>query len=280
MPILLALGAAASWGTADFLGGVAARRGGKVNALTFATQTTGLLSFIPVAVVIGGTLTVADFWWALGGGIGSGTAIFLLYTGFSKAHTGVVAPTAAVLTAGIPVIFGLATGEELAAVQTVGIGTALVAIWLISRSGTAATHFDANTRLGIAYGLMAGVGFALMFIALDQLTDDSAAWAVLPLRLGGVVAMLVMSLVRRLPIIPVRSVWLLILGSGFIGSLGNLAFIVATSRGDLAVVAVVASLFPAATIALAFLFLSERLRRTQLIGVFAALAAVALVSAG
>lgn len=279
MSILLALSAALSWGTADFLGGVAARRGGKVNALTFATQTTGLVSFVPVAVILGGDLTVTDFWWAFCAGIGSGTAIFLLYTGFSKTHTGVVAPTAAVLTAGIPAVFGLATGEDLTTAQVVGIVVALGAIWLISRSRRA-TQFDANTRMGIVFGLLAGIGFAFMFIALDQLTDDSAAWAVLPLRFGGVVAMLAMSLVRRLPLVPVRSVWLLILGSGFIGSMGNLAFIVATSVDDLAVVAVVASLFPAATITLAFLFLHERLHRTQLIGVMAALVAVALVSSG
>jgi len=280
MSVLLALGAALSWGTADFLGGVAARRGGKVNAVTLGAQVAGFVSFIPIAMVIGGSLTLSDLWWALGSGASAGFAIFLLYYGFTKTHTGVVAPTAAILTAGIPALFGLMTGEDLTVVQLMGIVIALIAIWLISRPGTTATTFDANVRLGVLFGLGAGIGFGLMFIGLDQLTDDSTALAVLPLRFGGVLAMLAVSAARKLPIVPPKSLIILIVGSGFIGSLGNLSFIASTADGNLAIVSVVASLFPAATVGLAYLFAGERLSRLQLIGVGAALTAVALVSAG
>ncbi|NND04181.1 MAG: DMT family transporter [Acidimicrobiia bacterium] len=280
MSVLLALGAALAWGTGDFLGGVAARRGGQVNAVTLGAQVTGFVSFIPIALLLGGSMTVPDLWWALGSGVSSGIAIFLLYYGFTKTHTGVVAPTAAIFTAGIPALFGLITGENLAVAQTVGIGVALVAIWLISRPGTTATSFDANVRLGVLYGLGAGIGFGMMFIGLDQLTDDSTVLAVLPLRFGGVVAMLAVSLFRRLPMVPARSVIGLIAGSGFIGSVGNLSFIASTTDGNLAIVSVVASLFPAATVGLAYVFLGERLIKTQLIGVAAALTAVVLVSSG
>lgn len=279
MPVLLALSAALSWGTSDFLGGVASRRGGRVNAVTLGTQTTGLLAFIPVALLVEGSLTMADFWWALFGGMSSGTAIYLLYIGFTKSHTGVVAPIAAIGTAAIPALFGLATGETLEPWQAIGVLLGLTAIWLISRPGE--VHFsDHDTRAGVGYGIAAGIGFALMFIALDQLSAGSGAWGVLPLRLGGVVMMLAVTTVRRLPMLADRAVWWLILASGFIGSIGNLAFIVATRDGNLSIVSVVSSLFPAATVALAFLLLHERLGRIQLIGVAAALAAVALVSAG
>ncbi len=279
MPVLLALSAALSWGTSDFLGGVASRRGGRVNAVTLGTQTTGLLAFIPIAVMIEGNLTMADFWWALFGGMSSGTAIYMLYIGFTKSHTGVVAPIAAIGTAAIPALFGLATGETLEPWQALGVLLGLTAIWLISRPGD--VHLsDFNTRAGVIYGVAAGIGFALMFIALDQLSADSGAWGVLPLRLGGVVMMLAVTTVRRLPMLADRAVWWLILASGFIGSIGNLAFIVATRDGNLSIVSVVSSLFPAATVGLAFLLLHERLGRVQLIGVGAALAAVALVSAG
>ena len=278
MPVLFALGAAVCWGTGDFLGGVASRRGGQVNAVTFGAQIAGFASFVPVAFVLGGTITAADIWWAFGSGMSSGVAIFLLYFGFTKTHTGVVAPTAAILTAGIPALFGLITGEDLTSVQLTGIGVALVAIWLISRPGTTASPFDANVQLGILFGLGAGICFGLMFIGLDQLTDDSAVIAVLPLRFGGVIAIGLISLVRRVSVRPAPSLLVLIVGSGFIGSLGNLAFIVSTAEGDLAIVSVVGSLFPAATVGLAYLFLGERLSRAQLVGVAAALMAVALVS--
>ncbi len=280
MPVLLALSAALSWGTSDFLGGVASRRGGRVNAVTLGTQATGLVTFVPVVFLVEGRLTVADFWWALFGGMSSGGAIYMLYIGFTKSATGVVAPIAAIGTAAIPALFGLLRGESLSFSQAVGVLLGLAAIWLISRPGKLPSFGDAPVQIGVFYGMAAGFGFAFMFIALDQLTPDSGAWGVLPLRLGGVVLMVLVSRLRGLPIIAVRSVWPLVIGSGFVGSMGNLAFIVATRLGNLSVVAVVASLFPAATVALAFIFLAERLRRVQLVGVGAALTAVALVSAG
>ena len=148
--VLLALSAALLWGSSDFLGGVAARRGGKVNALALGIQTTGLIAFVPIAALTGGSLTLTDFWWALAGGLSSGTAIYLMYIGFTKSHTGVVAPIAAVGTAAIPAIFGLATGESLTVPRTVGIVTGLTAIWLISRPGQHITTFDAQTGTGVA----------------------------------------------------------------------------------------------------------------------------------
>lgn len=280
MPVLLALGAALSWGTSDFLGGVAARRAGNVNAIALGTQSMGLLAFIPVALVVGGTLTWADFWWALAGGTSAGTAVYLLYVGFTKSHTGVVAPIAAIGTAAIPALFGLLSGETMAEIQALGVLLGLLAIWLISRPGKMPSLLDEQTSTGIIYGVGAGIGFAMMFIALDQLSADSGAWGVLPLRLGAVAIMLLVSLVRRLPMLADRAVWPFILASGVIGSTGQLAFIVATRDGTLSIVAVVASLFPAATVALAYVFLSERLGRLQLVGVAAALTAIALVSAG
>lgn len=280
MPVLLALAAAICWGTGDFFGGVAARRGGQVNAVALGAQLAGFTAFIPIVLLLGGSLTLADFWWALTSGASAGIAIFALYYGFTKTHTGVVAPTAAVLTAGFPAVFGLVTGDDLTSIQLAGIAVALVAIWLISRPGTTATPFDANVRLGVIYGITAGILFGLMFIGLDQLTDDSAVPAVLPLRLGGAVAIFLISIVRSMPMRPQRALLPLIAGSGFIGSLGNLAFILSTADGDLAIVSVVGSLFPAATVGLAYLFLGERLSRLQLGGVAAALVAVALVSVG
>ncbi len=279
MPVLLALSAAVAWGTADFLGGFASRRGGRVHAVTLSIQLAGLFSIIPVALLIGGRLTFADFWWGFMGGLGSGTALYMLYVGFTKSHTGVVAPIAAIGTAAVPALFGLATGETLSGYQTAGVLIGLVAIWLVSRPGT--TSGDGlDSGVGVVYGVAAGMGFALMFISLDQLSADSGAWGVVPVRLAGALLMLSIAGRRRLPMVPGGGIWPAIIVSGFLGSMGNAAFIVATRLGNLSIVAVVGSLFPAATVTLAYLFLHERLSPLQLLGVGAALTAVGLVSTG
>jgi drug/metabolite transporter (DMT)-like permease len=59
----------------------------------------------------------------------------------------------------------------------------------------------------------------------------------------------------------------------------NVLYLLAVRRGDLAVIAVLASLYPAATIMLSFGLLGERLLRHQLAGAGLALAAVGLISA-
>ena len=280
MPVLLALSAAVSWGTADFLGGFASRRGGRVNAVAIAVQFAGLLSIAVIAPFAGGRLTLADFVWSLLAGIASGLALFSMYVGFTKSHTGVVAPIAAVGTGLIPVLFGLSTGDELSPFQTVGVPLGLVAIWLVSRPNPPTAASEYQSGAGVIYGVAAECGYGSMFIALDQLTAESGAWGAVPVRAGGLLTVLAITGLRRLPMVPVGPVWPMILGSGLLGSTGYLAFIIAARLGDLTIVAVVSSLFPAATVVLAYLFLHERLRRVQQIGVIAALIAVALVSAG
>ncbi|MFT4262502.1 MAG: EamA family transporter, partial [Nocardioides sp.] len=71
--------------------------------------------------------------------------------------------------------------------------------------------------------------------------------------------------------------------SGAGGTLGAAAlalFLAATEHGLLTVASVLASLYPAATVAWAVLLLHERVHRVQAIGLGATAVAVALVAAG
>jgi drug/metabolite transporter (DMT)-like permease len=72
----------------------------------------------------------------------------------------------------------------------------------------------------------------------------------------------------------------LIVGVGVIGGTAGLLFLAATGHGQLAIVAVVTSLYPAFTVLLARAFLAERWSRTQVIGLAVAAAAIVLVSVG
>ena len=68
------------------------------------------------------------------------------------------------------------------------------------------------------------------------------------------------------------------MASALLDTSGNLLFIAATRAGRLDVAAVLASLYPASTILLAALALGERPTRRQALGMFMALAAVALIA--
>jgi drug/metabolite transporter (DMT)-like permease len=68
--------------------------------------------------------------------------------------------------------------------------------------------------------------------------------------------------------------------AGALGALATVSFLVATGRGDLSVVAVLTALYPAVTIVLARLVISERWSRSQGLGLLAAAASVVLISIG
>ena len=194
----------------------------------------------------------------------------------------VVATLSAVLTAVIPVIVGVALGEHLTVWSELGIAIAIPAIALISRQSDGETD-PANrgaARAGMLYGSLAGVGFALLFIALDRAGTHAGAWPLLP---GQVVALILIAPFAWRAIAaggsPQRSDLALIIGAGTLSGIANLLFLAATGRGQLAIIAVVTSLYPAATVVLARAFLSERWTRIQATGLLTSFVAIVLVSA-
>ena len=68
--------------------------------------------------------------------------------------------------------------------------------------------------------------------------------------------------------------------AGVLDSLANFAFLLAVRDGDLAVVAVITALYPAATVVLARAFLAERIGPIQLAGLGVAAVAVSLLAVG
>jgi drug/metabolite transporter (DMT)-like permease len=68
--------------------------------------------------------------------------------------------------------------------------------------------------------------------------------------------------------------------AGALDSLANFAFLLAVREGELAVVAVITALYPAATVVMARAFLGERIGGAQLAGLGVAAVAVSLLAVG
>lgn len=277
MGALLGLLAALAYGTSDFAAGVSSRRFA-AGPVTAVAQIFGLLTAAAALVPFPGAgPTAAALGWGAISGLGSAVGTLSLFRGLAVGRMSVVATLSAVLTAVIPAIVGLASGNHLSVPAEAGIALAVPAIGLVSWQQKARDRTAA--RAGLLYGVLAGLGFALLFIALDQASTRSGAWPLVPGQAVSVLLVAPFALhALRSSGKPSRATVALTIGAGVISGVANLLFLAATGRGQLAVVAVLTALYPAVTVLLARVFLAERWTRLQAVGLLAAAAAIALVS--
>lgn len=279
MAIVFALLCAAAYGVSDFLGGIFARR---LSAWSVAVvgQSSSTVCTLVVAIPVGGTVTASDWRWSAAAGLATGVGTAFLYRGFAAGRLSVVAPISALGSAVVPVTVGLLTGDRPPLLAWVGIICALPAIYLISRITGTVEDARQGTSRGIVDGVIAGLGFGGMFAVLGQVGEDAGLY---PLTLTLAVSVLAVVLCAT----ALREAWLprsrdearsLLMGP--LGALATGAFLYATHTGLLAIVSVIAALYPALTVLLAATVLREHIHRAQAYGLVLAAVAVSLVAVG
>jgi drug/metabolite transporter (DMT)-like permease len=274
--VLLSLLAAASYGLSDFNGGWLSKR---ISAWTvaLAAQCGGVLATLVIALPADARPSGTDLAWALLAGLGNGFGTAFLYRGLSAGRMGVVAPVSGVGAAFLPVVTGVLIGERPGLIVWLGIALAFPAIWVVAREPSSS---DAAASAGCRDGVLAGLGFGTLFVALSRVSEDAG---LLPLALnqavGGVVIVAVAVALRQ-PWLPRERRAALGLGSGVLAALATWLFMVASRGSHLTVASVVVSLYPAFTVLLAALVLRERVHGAQAIGLAMCAVSVALVAAG
>jgi drug/metabolite transporter (DMT)-like permease len=285
MPVLLALMAAIAYGTSDFLGGLVSR-GVSPWRVSVVVQLASAVSTALVAAFAGGAPSAADHGWSVLAGVGAGVGVCFLFRGLGAGRMGVVAPLSAVGSAVVPVVFGLAAGERPGALVALGIMVALPGIWLVAsepeerdRGTRPDTSSGTGSGSGVLDGIVAGLGFGVMFSALGQVPAEAGFWPLGLAQATSVVVAVALAAAFGQPWRPDRPSWR-VLPAGPLSAAAVVLFTLATQGGMLAVAAVVTSLYPAATILLAVVVLSERIHRAQGVGLGLCAATVALVAAG
>jgi uncharacterized membrane protein len=280
MAVVLALGAAVVYGAGDFLGGVATRRVPPV-AVVLVSHSAGLVAIVAVlAVHSGGEYTTGALGWGALSGLAGGVGVALLYRALAGGTMSVVAPITALLAAIVPVLGGVVAGEQPPALASIGIAVALGAIFLITRDGdVGADHggdlAPATVRL-LAVG--AGLAFGVFFLLLAGAGDDAGLWPILGTRLASVSMFAVVAAAMRTTLRYPRAHVYPIVAAGLLDMAANTLYLLATQRGLVAIVAVLTSLYPASTIALAQVVLHERLERPQVAGLGLAALAATLIA--
>ncbi len=278
MAVVLGLLASVFFGAGDFFGGLSAKKTSALNVVAFS-HVIGLTGALLLAPWLADSFTARDFGLGVLAGALGGVAVVLLYRGLARGPMAVVAPLTAITSASVPALWGVATGDTLSTLAWVGVGAALMAIALSSfPSETDGSPVTIGT---VGEALLAGAGFGGMFILFDATADATAPWPVVGARTITVTVLLSFVLFARRPgLASVRpALWTIVL-AGLFDTGSNILFLFATKVGDLSIVAVLSSLYPAATVVLARLVLDERMSRVQLIGLVTALVAAALIALG
>jgi uncharacterized membrane protein len=105
---------------------------------------------------------------------------------------------------------------------------------------------------------------------------DALYWPMIASRLFGTFFLLVVVLGRRESLVVARDAWLVMLLNGILDVGGNFFYILALRTGRLDISAILSSLYPGATVLLAWILLKERLSRSQWVGIGAVLLAIVL----
>jgi drug/metabolite transporter (DMT)-like permease len=276
--VLFGLGAAFAWGSGDFLGGLNARRLPSTTVAFWAQSTSLVILFVVVLAVRPGWDNAA-FGWGLAAGLFTGFGGAVLYRGLATGNAAVVAPLSG-LGAVVPVAASVLQGDAPGLLVWSGIVLALAGIVVVSIPGDG-VNFRSNHNLApILMGLGAALGFGFFFVFVNEGTGQGRPELVVLLgaRLGA--AALIGSTAIGGGIRNPGRLLPNLVALGVIELSANGAFALASTRGNLAVISVLASLYPVVTVGLARVFTNERLPASRVGGAALALAGAARVSGG
>jgi drug/metabolite transporter (DMT)-like permease len=277
MAIALALASALAWGCADLLGGLLTRRVA-VAAVTVFSQGAGFVALLVWLAVDGFQLDGRAFGLGALAGLGGGIGLAAYYKALAVGTMSIVAPIAA-CGAVLPFGIALATGERPSGLALGGAVVALAGAVLASAEEHRSD--DPGRRRGALLAIAAAValGLFIYFLGLAGQHGDTLS-ALFGARVGSLSLLLVAVLLTGSSLRVSRRSLAAAAMIGLIDTGANTMFVLASERGYLSIVSVLASLYPIVPVVAGHAFLGERISWPQRAGVALALAGVAAVAYG
>ena len=289
--LILGLTAALCWGLSDFVARFVSRRIGAYRALLFM-QLIGFAALTAFLVASGGFSRAAiSNWhpWALAFLAGSLNTIgsLALYFAFEVGVLTVVAPISSSYPA-ITVVLALLSGEHIRALNAAGLFLTLVGLLLAATSfspppGVEVPQTNSPSWLskGVGWAIVSLISFGIMFwfLGFHVLPVLGAGLSVWVIRIATSSMLLLAAAPSRQSIrLPSGSVWWLLVIMGLMDTTAYTANNAGLQSGPVSIITVVASLYGAVTVFLSSIFLRERLKATQWLGVALIFAGIVLVN--
>jgi drug/metabolite transporter (DMT)-like permease len=290
--VLLGLTGALCWGSADFAARFTSRRIGAFRALFFM-QFFGFILLSAYLKWSGGFSRVAPGWqpWALAAvaGLLNVGASLALYHSFEVGTLSIVGPVSSCYPA-LTVVLSLLSGEQIHWVRGTGLTVTLLGVIFASTSfsslkkGAGDSGVEspvARLSKGVGWAIAAALGFGVMFwfLGFHVLPAVGAPVSVWVMRLTSIVSLaLVAAPAGKSLALPRGAVWWALFAAGILDTSAFLATNAGLQSGQVSVVSVLASLYGAVTVLLAWIFLRERLEISQWYGIAMIFVGIVLVS--
>ena len=272
---LIAILAAATWGTGDFMGGLATRKNSPYQVVALVSLS-GLVILLAAMILRGEPWpALEDSLWAITASLSGTIGIAALYRGLATSQAALVAPTSSVVGVALPVLVSTITAGPPAAEKWAGMAAGVLGIWLVS-SGSHRGMGENKKALPLA--LLAGLGFGGFFVLIAQVERGSLFAPLVVSKLTSLVFALIILAVQRSSIPPLRTNKLALV-AGLFDASGNVFYLLATQLTRLEFAAVLSSMAPAMTVLLASLVTKQRVMAIQKLGVVICLAAITLIVA-
>ncbi|SEI02172.1 MULTISPECIES: EamA family transporter [unclassified Leifsonia] len=312
MPAVLGLLSAIVYGSADFLGGVASRRIGPMRT-TAVGAVSGLALLLLALPFVGGAWSVPALGWGALSGLAGSVAIGLLYGCLAIGPMSILSPLTALVSAVVPMVWGLVGGDRFGLVGSLALGLALVAVVLVGFVPEKGAVRPSGRALLMAVG--AGAMLGVFLILLDQTPRDSGVVPLIANRavngavMWAAVALLVLRSRRCARVrqraarervdallpgdaqarveaaarvdAPARLERLgvgIAIAGGAIDASANVLILLGLRLGELTTISVLVGLYPAGTILLAAVVLRERVAPVQWVGLVLAVVAAATLA--
>lgn len=302
LSVVFGLGAALGFGASDFFGGMSSRHMGALRTV-WVTGATSLVVLLLGSLLLVGTWSPDALFFGALSGLSGVFALVCLYASLAIGPMSILSPVGAVVGALLPTIWDFFVGVPLSWFAYLAILCALLAVALVGFS----PEKDAvrPSIRGLVFAVLAGTGFAAYYVLLDLAPDDAGLTPLIANRgVSTLLATISVALVVLLQVLRSRNAqpgldgdrsdissgergvvnWRAglptAIGAGVIEAVSTALVLYGLVAGNLTVVSVLTSLYPAGTIVLATLILKERIGRLQYVGLgIGLLAAVALALA-
>jgi drug/metabolite transporter (DMT)-like permease len=302
--IFLGLAGAICWGAADFAARFASRRVGAYRTLFFM-QFFGFLALSIYMKFTGGFSGVASGWqpWAMAvfAGLINVGASLSLYHSFEIGVMTVVAPVSSCYPA-LTALLAFASGERIGPLRGAGLAVTLTGVVLAAMSfsshadagagpvagdpnGTGAAKKPTNSQVqlskGVGWAILAAVGFGFLFwfLGFHVVPAVGSGVSVWIMRLTAIFSLLLVSIPAGKPVrMPHGGVWWFLAAVGLMDTVAFVLNNMGLRVGPVSVVSVLASLYGAVTVLLSWIFLREKLGRSQWLGIVLIFVGIIFVS--